>query len=88
MLRKDMEAQMTSITGTPGSDTLTGGNHNGATDSSEGDDLLPGGGGGDSLEGSADSDRLIDDKSDRHEPRESGVAHQSRRYHQRLPARR
>jgi Ca2+-binding RTX toxin-like protein len=73
-LRKDMEAQMPSITGTPGSGTLTGGNHNDTTDSAEGDCLLPGGGGGDSLEGSADSDRLIDDQSDGHEPRESGAA--------------
>jgi hypothetical protein len=42
MLRKDMEAQMANITGTAGSGTLTGGNHNGATDSAEGDDLAAG----------------------------------------------
>ncbi len=40
----------------------------------ESDDLLPGGGGGDSLDGSADSDKLIDDQSDGHEPRGSEVA--------------
>jgi Ca2+-binding RTX toxin-like protein len=69
-----MEAQMTSITGTAGSEPLTGGNNHDTMDGAEGDDLLPSGGGGDSLDGSADSDRLIDDQSDGRKPRESGVA--------------
>ena len=46
---------MADTTGTPSS---------GTTDSAEGGDLLPGGGGGDSLEGSAVSDKLIADQSD------------------------
>ena len=65
---------MTSITGTAGSEPLTGGNNHDTMDGAEGDDLLPGGGGGDSLEGSADSDRLVGDKVTATRPRESGVA--------------
>ena len=56
---------MAKITGTPSRDTIA---------SAECDDLLPGGGGGDSLEGSADSDRLVGDKVTATRPRESGVA--------------
>src|SRR5687767_1322685 len=64
MLRRAVETQMAIINGTPGNDTLTGGNENDFINGLAGNDTLNGGAGADILDGGAGNDRMAGGAND------------------------
>jgi hypothetical protein len=70
VLRQAMETRMANATSKLGSDALGGGNNR----HPESEDVLPGGGGGDSLEDNAENDKLTGDGQLTDAPMTSGTS--------------